>query len=141
MKIFYGVDYFRRSFESLHPATSRADTMPTSDGVKAYIIRSITLKVMTFHDVQFQKQAHGIVERGPAYGKIIVSFQFLSQFIQCEMTFDITDSVKYGKPFRSFPLSICFKILSQKLLNRFSYAFFHFANYISLERYKSTQFI
>jgi hypothetical protein len=26
-------------------------------------------------------------------------------------------------------------------LNRFSYAFFHFANYISLERYKSTQFI
>ncbi len=96
---------------------------------------------MTFYDMQFQKQSHGIVERGPAYGKIIVSFEFLSQFIQSEMTFDITDSVKYGKPFRSFPLSICFKILSQKLLNRFSYAFFHFANYISLERYKSTQFI
>ena len=78
--------------------------------VIARFVFGLALDIMTQHEPQLQKQAHGVVKRRPANREILLSDEICREFIETEMNIYAKHSLQDSIALRGFAMVVHLKI-------------------------------
>jgi hypothetical protein len=92
--------------------------------VTCLILRG-ALKTVADYQPQLQEKVERVIERCPAYGKLVFIGQLLAELIEREMTFRIVDSTQDGITFWRLAVIIHFEVAVKNPLYSGFYTIFH----------------